>query len=138
MVTNQHGVEHKPQKSAEGSNAFYLRCAEVGYAPAYCCCLLSIAKVQSGGAVANPACVEGIKRERCLAISMRDQELEADKALYYIDRQELVVQHPQSADIETASLAPRSKKPKHTPGEFGTFADAINIAMKEHQEKAAS
>jgi hypothetical protein len=136
MVIHE-GTDFPPEKSAEGSNAFYHRCAVVGYAAPYCGCLLSIKRVESGERkkVQVPACVEAIDRGVCPSVAMKREEAEAGVALYYKPRAKVVL--PPSSVAPSRPRPPVAKKPAaasllNAIGGNG-YADAINKALADHR-----
>lgn len=137
----QEGTDFPPEKSAEGSNAFYHRCAVVGYAAPYCGCLLSIKRVESGERkkIAFQSCADAIERGVCPSLALKQEEADAGKAIYYVARNKEAL--PPS-DVRHSRQQPMAKKPEAKPriDAIGghSFADAINQALADHRAKSTT
>ncbi|WP_354734634.1 hypothetical protein [Acinetobacter nosocomialis] len=77
--------------SKSGTNAYYCDfCPHTGNRPNYAACLNRIERVQKGDdKEMEVVCTVAIHRHHCEALEMREREIEAGKALYYINRAEI-------------------------------------------------
>lgn len=73
------------EASTGGNNAHCVRCS-AGYSGSYCVCLHKIAAIGRGMPTSNPDCDVAIKNRTCEAIHMREQEISAGHAIYFVDR----------------------------------------------------
>lgn len=80
--------EYPAEQSAAGMNTFTVKgCKVVGHTPGYCVCLNKIKAFERDKALTSyPECERAISSRVCPAITMRQDEQTAGKALYYIDR----------------------------------------------------
>ena len=154
--------EHPPGQSAAGTNTFTVKgCKVVGHTPGYCVCLNKIKAFERDKALTSyPECERAISSRVCPAITMRQDEQTAGKALYYIDRALLREEMDKAFAGVSARFAPTktvvTTKPTRaepttlpvtakkvvdhlttmpTP-EMDGYAAAINAAIKEASQAA--
>ncbi|MDL2284429.1 hypothetical protein LJC19_04730 [Oxalobacter sp. OttesenSCG-928-P03] len=88
-MNTEHNVTYLPSASRGGDNAYYLNgCDTAGHCPAYAACLHKINMVESrrDAEVINQDCTTEIRKGRCKALHMRQEEDLKGVALYYIPR----------------------------------------------------
>lgn len=152
--------DYPPDMSMAGTNSYSHACRVVGYSPGYCVCLHKIAAYERDGTVrGSPDCEKAISMKTCPASSLRQQEREAGKALFYVDRQLLREEMDKRFAAANASFAPTKTTPapkvttvtkpqKPAPSvikdttdgihpETNGYAAAINAAIKEAQQQSA-
>lgn len=111
------------EASTSGSNAHCVHCS-TGYSGNYAVCLHKIACVKRGAPTSNPDCDTAIKNRTCEAIHMREKEVEAGHALFFIDRAKQRAFYDeiaaQKAPVRKAPSVPAIKptQPRHEPLEF--------------------
>lgn len=146
---------YPPEHSAGGINTFTVKgCKAVGFTPGYCVCLNKIKAFERDKALTSyPECERAISGRSCPALTMRQEEQTAGKALYFIDRallrEEMDKAFASSSTrfAPTKVVAPASKpvaattrpvapvsKPSFT--EEDGYAAAINAAIKEAAQPA--
>lgn len=131
--------------SADGKrNAYALHCDKTGQRRNYAVCLHLCAERKKGRlSVTYSDCSASIGKKECPALKMRKQEIEAGHAIYFEERSVVVAGFIEKAKgfvgevARTLGGAP--KKPAKSPSivdsiQSGTYADAINDALKERQE----
>lgn len=149
------------EKSAGGSNAYCMKaCVVVGYQPAYCICVNKIQAMQRDDTLRGlEECESAIRHGACPAVAMREEELKAGKAIYYINRVKLQKFNDAQADMEAdllrrkmgierkagkhiasvPSVATFKTPPKPAsaslPPEENGYAAAINAAMRDLEKK---
>jgi hypothetical protein len=138
-----------------GTNAYYLEyCGMGGHRPAYAACLNRVSAVKNGASLgANcTECSSAINVRSCPAIALREEELEAGRALYYINRakqqefnerllgrQGITVNHAPLNNKIMVSLSTEFKsKSAAAPASGSVYADAINKAIASGLAKDAS
>lgn len=132
-----------PEVSADGRrNAYYIHCEVAGQYRPYAACL-NLCNERKGGRL-EPIyadCSVAIGKKRCPALTMRANEKEAGKALYFVERVREVTTdvidrvqqfvsgstHSTKAPLEFNTS---NKSPVKKSIDTGTYADAINAAMK--------
>ena len=82
---------YPPEASAGGINAYYIdSCESVGHRPSYGVCLNKIACFEREGKLPpGMLCETEISIGKCPAIRMRQDEREAGRALFYVNRNKL-------------------------------------------------
>jgi hypothetical protein len=127
------------EASLSGKNAYYLgTCRHTEHNPAYCACLDKIRRIDAGERLGPDLarCADAIRLSTCQAKNMRQAEELAGEALYFIPRESLNTSHNRVPpwSVEGAGTRPVKRAPP-TPAPIivaaGTYADAINAAMKE-------
>lgn len=137
----------KLSASADGKrNAYYLNCKCVGHNRAYATCLHLIEERKHGRLDALYAdCSGHIGQKRCPALDMQREEVEAHKAIYFVERDKSAVTCFATAagrkvkevvmSIKESLTAP---PPKSAAAPVGTdYAAAINAAIAETKTPAA-
>lgn len=144
---------YPPEQSGAGTNTFTVKgCKAVGHTPGYCVCLNKLKAFERDKALNSyPECERAISGRSCPAIGMREEERNAGKALYFIDRtllrEEMEKAFASSAasfrTTKTSAPAPKSEPTKTTAKkvadhlttmptpEIDGYAAAINAAIKE-------
>lgn len=79
-----------PSESLGGHNAFYFYCNGTQGRTNYASCLATIELAKKGDDNMRPGCMAMIEKGGCPALKMRARELEAKRALFFIDRRTLV------------------------------------------------
>lgn len=143
------------EASEGGDNAFYLAsCMHVQHRPAYAACLCKIEDRKKGRLEGMPECSAAIGRKDCPALPMRQEEILAGKAIYFVSRKELQAQAQAAAAArghvfaqmaeQGRDWAPsKTKRPKVTaapaaPAPSIDYAAAINKAMSAATAAAAA
>jgi hypothetical protein len=147
------------EASATGNNAYYHHCDQVGHTAPYASCLKHVADRKNGKLDSIFSdCSAAIGRKDCPAIKMCQQEKDAGKALFFVNRAkqrefyrgegeslEIVKQPkyepPVFARRTTSAPSPRqtpaapvpSPAPAATTSSGNIYADAINAALKPGQ-----
>lgn len=140
---------HTIESSANGKrNAFHHHCDVVGHFRPYATCL-HLCKERKEGRL-NPIyadCSAAIGKKRCPALSMRAEEKEIGRAIYFVERmrnlgesfismaKELVMGSTPSS-TSTVKSTPSTKSSVIDKIDTGTYADAINAAMKKDEAAA--
>ena len=108
---------YPPERSAGGVNTFTVKgCKAVGYTPGYCVCLNKLmAFERDKGLASYPECDKAIRDKSCIAISMRQEEQTAGKALYFVDRALLREEMDKQFGQATASFRPTKAIPAAAP-----------------------
>ena len=101
-------TEYPVTASTGGNNAHCVHCS-IGYSGSYCVCLHKIAAVGRGMPTSNPDCDTAIRNRVCEAVHMREQELAAGKALFFVDRNKQRAFHDEQA-AKALALKPVEKK----------------------------
>lgn len=150
--------EYPAEQSAAGMNTFTVKgCKVVGHTPGYCVCLNKIKAFERDKALTSyPECERAISSRVCPAITMRQDEQTAGKALYYIDRallreemdkafagvsarfaptKTVTTTKPTRAEPTTAKKVVDHLTTTPTP-EMDGYAAAINAAIKEAAQPA--
>jgi len=78
--------EFDPDRSMKGDNAFYHHCDAYAGRPSYAVCLYKLHAVDESRLHADDSCSKVIGINQCPAVAMREQERQAGRALYFIDR----------------------------------------------------
>lgn len=135
--------------SRSGTNAYYCDfCPHTGNRPNYAACLKRIHNVQEGNErEVDAVCVVAIHRHHCEAAEMREREIEAGKALYYIDRSEMRKQVGKRLAKQGISISskfeyklkltningekPEKEIPVNSKGNY-SLSDAINTKLKKN------
>lgn len=135
--------------SKSGTNAYYCDfCPHTGNRPNYAACLNRIERVQGGDEKEMEAvCTVAIHRHHCEALEMREREIEAGQALYYIDRAEIQksvgINLTKKEDSISSNLIYKSaltnnkekkiekEKPVKSKGDY-SLSDAINSKLKKN------
>ena len=159
--------EYPPAKSAMGTNAHTVQCQCVGRQQSYAVCLNKImAYERDKGLKSYVDCERAICDGECPALEMRQEEKDAGKALYYLDREMLraaMDEHfaqssympsararqprPVSAFAAATVNAPSSPASKPKPASKSVavpdlaqdgYAAAINAAIKEESASKES
>lgn len=78
--------ENPKQASFSGSNAYYHQCDVYEGRANYAVCLHTMAAVAGKRVTLASGCQEAIEKRTCPAIAMRGQEVQAGRALFFIDR----------------------------------------------------
>lgn len=141
--------------SASGKNAYYIgTCRHTEHNPAYAACLDKIRRAASGEAI-DTRCTSAINLSTCQAKNMRQSEELAGHALYFVEREAIATNHnkvppwavkPTGPNEPSAIKQPAAdkynsphvyvggehgrRKPS-APDDGGSYADAINEAIKE-------
>ncbi|UUZ75565.1 hypothetical protein LP414_28005 [Polaromonas sp. P1(28)-13] len=120
--------------SESGKNAYYLpNCNVVDHVPAYCSCLDKIKQIKAAGRSAFHECSTAARQGRCKAADMRQEEELKGEALYFVPRAGLTQAEHGGAPVPSWSARMPTPKPKRrdlSTNVGGSFADAINEAMK--------
>lgn len=126
--------------SASGTNAHHINgCKIVGQSQPYAACLKRIGEYEAGGSLESmPDCKRAIGGPACEAWTMREAEVKADKALFYVNRAKLQAFNGSGAApaVNVGYIAPpRAPTPPSKPKPLtealgGSYADAINATMK--------
>lgn len=114
-------------------NAYHLRCDVVGHARPYAVCAHLCEQSKKGDLSPIYAeCENAIRRERCPALSMIDEERVLKKPLYFVERIKGVAEKLRQAfKWENASPnAPDYNKSVVSEVESMNFADALNASEK--------
>lgn len=102
--------------SAGGNNAYYLTgCELVGHRPSYCVCLNKIKAYERDRTLRGLQCESEIRDKVCPAIKMRDQELAAGKALFFVNRTKLMAFNDEQARIERDRIVASKPSAKKLP-----------------------
>lgn len=138
--------------SAGAWNAFYMsNCDVVGHRPAYCICVNKIQAMERDGKLpTGMSCEREIRHRECPALEMREQEVLADKAIYFVNRNKLQEFNRERERVEREKLLEERQKAREANGkkssrpaptaapapttaapDTGSYADAINAAMRE-------
>lgn len=164
MTAEFHDDEvYSPSASAGGINAYYLSdCDVVGHRPSYCVCLNKIKAYERDRTLRGLQCENEIRDKVCPAIKLREKEREAGVALFFVNRVKLQAFNDEQAKITRDKLAlskatarkmpsldtvkiPKSelppppkppKKEEHFLDQQGSYAAAINNAMRELEKPA--
>lgn len=142
--------------SASGKNAYYMDgCKVVGGRPAYAACISKIEARKSGKLGASWSdCSTAIGHKDCPAQEMRQRELLEGKAIYFIDRDELLAQIEEREAVEMERVGkliedngePVKKTRQRTAPApkagfidplGGSYAAAINRALEEEGKTAS-
>lgn len=122
-----------PDDSANGRlNACYIRCKQVGFCRPYAACIQSAKNItESLGRPEVTPCENSIRAKTCPAISMRKEELEKGRAVYFEPRfiPSEGVGLPESVidSIESKkALTNNREELLLIPTPQGSYADAIN------------
>jgi hypothetical protein len=154
MTDTAAPIKYPPGDSAKVDNAYYLPgCEHRQHSPSYAACLFKITEIEAG----RPQdlwseCMPAIKGGSCRALGMRHEEQLAGQALYYHPRQQLQKSVREKARESAWNAAIFTKKapapapaaparPKSLLDQIaatGTYADAINTAMKAPAAKPAA
>lgn len=143
------------EASLQGTNSYYLEyCNMGGHRPAYAACLNRINAVKSGASLGMNCteCSSAISIRSCPAIALREEELEAGRALYYVNRakqqeanerllgrQGITVNHePLNNKIMVSPPTEFKAKPADTFMSGSDYADAINKAIAAELQNDAS
>lgn len=133
-----------PHVSAGGNNAYYIdTCPVVGHRPSYASCLAKVEQRKAGRLpTAQSDCSASIGRCECPAQGMRQKELDAGQAMFFINRRKLnefVAEREgramgfhearPPASPPATRPAPAPKKPVFAPDEG--YGAAINAALKK-------
>ena len=96
---------YPPAMSMAGRNTVSFHCVPVGYTPGYAVCLHKLAAYERdfNQLKCSPACERAIGLEQCEAKNMRTKENDAGKALFFVDRAEVMAEW----DKETERLSPK-------------------------------
>lgn len=134
---------NKPELSEDGKrNAYNHHCEVVGHMRSYAVCLHLCKSRKEGRLSAIYAdCSVAIGKKRCPALSMHAEEKEAGRALYFIERIRIAAESAINEAIKFVSgsttskpapvrFTPLHKSPVTERISTGTYADAINAAMK--------
>lgn len=158
-MTDQTEKIYLPLYSALGTNAYYLDdCKVVEHRPSYAACLAKFRdhQIKKEGLRGTESCRASMKAGTCKAADMHLEEELAGKALYFVDRNRLSdesLRHsaampspsfvrPGSAkkvDDNKTYASPSAPVVKRPPAVVasaptptaGSYADAINMAMRE-------
>lgn len=163
MTDKFEDIEIYPAEASEqGCNAYYLPGCEIaGHRPAYAACLKKIADRKNGRLSSSVAeCSAAIGKKECPAQRMRKEEIVEGRAIYFVNRNKLrsFMQYQSemeqqrwvsmsfSKDDKKKSPKPRMvaeapKAPPSAPKHFldmntGSYADAINAALKPTEPTA--
>ena len=100
--------DYPPEQSMSGNNSYAMMCEHIGYRTGYCVCLHKINAFSIDKTRLNPypACEKAIRSTACPAISMKKEEAEAGKTLFYVDR--LLLREAMDKHFEEASAARKS------------------------------
>lgn len=104
---------YPPATSGSPSNAHYLAgCHIVQHRPAYCSCLAKI-EARQHGSLDNmfAGCSQAIVQKTCPALSMKQEEELAGKAIYFISREKLRAFTEQQSGL----VSPEHSQPDTTP-----------------------
>lgn len=165
MTEQFEDIEIYPAEASEqGCNAYYLPGCEIaGHRPAYAACLKKISDRKNGRLNSSIAeCSAAIGKKECLAQRMRKEEIVEGRAIYFVNRNKLrsFMQYQSEMEqqrwasmsfgkddkkkqskprmVAEAPKAPTPPEPKHfLDMNTGSYADAINAAMKQPIEPAA-
>ena len=86
-----HDVEEYPVEfSAGGINAYAIPCEIMSFRPGYCVCVNKLDAYKRGRRDFLPECVTAIGNGTCDAIAMRNEEIKAGKAIYFVHREKLL------------------------------------------------
>lgn len=148
-------ASYSVEASLQGTNAYYLEyCNMGGHRPAYAACLSRINAVKNGANLGMNCteCSSAINIRSCPAIALREEELEAGRALYYVNRakqQEFnervlgrqgiaVNRAPLNNKIMVSPSTELKAKPADTFMSGSGYADAINKAIAAELQNDAS
>lgn len=98
-------TNHPPEASRSGVNQYYHHCKAVKVSRHYGVCLFTIEAYERGQELKETACVKALTKGTCPAMKMRQEELKAGKALYYIphvqkDVEDVKVNAPRTRHID--------------------------------------
>lgn len=130
------------EKSAQGCNAYYHRCEEVGHSAPYASCLARIEDRKQGRLpVIYAACSVAIGKKVCPAMAMRREELAEGRAIYFLNRTKMrdffrAAGELLEALVPSKWLMPGAGKKKpvvtiQSPLVGSTYGAAINEAIKQ-------
>lgn len=133
---------HPIEASESGQNAHYCdHCNHAGHKPSYAACLHKI-KLRKSGRLNTiwSDCSAAIGRKDCQALAMRKQEIDAGKALFFIDRAKLLEVARLNASVTGSRYgenplplpsAKRSPPVDDTDSSGSSYAAAINKAIRK-------
>lgn len=122
------------EASATGKNAYMHACDIVQQRVPFAACCIRIQDRKAGRLSKELAtCSAAIGKRECPAMAMRQRELDAGKAIYFIDRQKQSGWTPLPPRVQEATSAPKAKR----PAGGGTYTDAINQALVQEASKRA-
>ena len=115
--------------SAGGSNAYCMGgCDIVGYQPGYCICVNKIQAYERDGTLRGlDDCENAIKSRTCPAVPMREKELAAGHALYYVNRKKL-----QAFNEEVAAEEARLLREMLATSDKGASKHRVNKQATAH------
>lgn len=118
---------YPPTFSAGGINAYYLNgCDTAGHRPGYAICLNKIAAYERTGKLDDYCgCGTPIGNKTCIALKMRQEELTAGKAIYFIHREKLQAFNNAQVVPVVASKGDSSKR-----GEM-VFPEYVSAQMQQ-------
>ena len=130
---------YPPERSAGGVNTFTVKgCKAVGYTPGYCVCLNKLmAFERDKGLASYPECDKAIRDKSCIAISMRQEEQTAGKALYFVDRALLREEMDKQFGQATTSFRPTKAIPAPAPAAAPKKAEPKPPAAQSDQRLMA-
>jgi hypothetical protein len=146
-------------ESSKGYNAFSVtNCESAGHQPSYCICLMKIDAMRRDGNLRGLSCESDISNKTCIALNMREEEVTAGKAIYFLNRKKLN-EFNNARDAKMVVKVTPSNKPRRAISpeaearvasqfehsqpiqpvirklepaiESGSYADAINSAIAE-------
>jgi len=140
-----HDKHHPTAASGQVDNAYYLRhCPIVERGPAYAACLSRLSDISAGRSNERTAqCQRAVDTGACIAHGMREQETIAGSALFYFPRPankpylpmsvagDFGVQITNHTDPALYTNPPKVAPAKPVVVDGGTFADALNMALKD-------
>ena len=127
-----------PEASRDGKrNAFHVSCQVVGHNRPYAACLRLIDERKDGRLqVVYADCSAAIGKKQCPALQMRREEVEAHKAIYFIERARMLAGEvtekvrqfftKPAAEPEPSKSTPSRKSSVIDRIDTGSYADAIN------------
>lgn len=120
------------EASAQGDNAYYCEfCNFGGHRPNYAACLSKIENRQQDGRLSSndSECSVAIQRRFCQVVAMREEELEAGRAIYYVNRAKQIELNKQSLARHGVQLLDRESKSEVTyKGNFDAEAFKASVA----------
>lgn len=145
---------YPPNFSAGGINAYCLNdCEVIGHQTGYCICVNKIMAYERNGTLNGLSCENEIGNGTCKAIKMRNEELAAGRAIYFVHREKFrafmdqkagqVALRPEkpsrrfdnpkpAVPVIEAAISQPLRESKKSADEDG-YAAAINRAMQEQK-----
>jgi hypothetical protein len=104
-MTAEHIEVRPPQASRAGKNRYYITCDKVGHSRHYGICLFTLEAFERGQKLTEEPCVKAMIDGTCPALKMRQEELDAGHAIYYIEPDPKLAIDPKDAQRERNAVS---------------------------------